>query len=149
MKCSLDISNFLKRFLVFPILLFPLFLCIIHQRGHPLLSLLFSGFCWLYLSRLFFPWLFVKPPQTTTLPSCISFSLGWFWLLLPVQCYKPPSILLQAFCLPDLIPWIYLSPPLFNESLGIGFRSYLKRLWIFPTFFSLSLNLAIMSALIF
>ena len=27
---------------------------------------------------LFFSQLFVKPPQTTTLLSCISFSLGWF-----------------------------------------------------------------------
>ena len=30
----------------------------------------------LHLGHLFFPQLFVKPPQTTTLPSCISFSLG-------------------------------------------------------------------------
>ena len=46
---------------------------------------------------LFFPQLFVKPPQTTTLPSCISFSLGWFWSLPPVQCYKPLKLKLQYF----------------------------------------------------
>ena len=43
------------------------------------------------LSLLFFPQLFVKPPQTTTLPSCISFALGWFWSLPPVQCYESLS----------------------------------------------------------
>ena len=48
------------------------------------------------LLLLFFPQLFVKHPQTTTLPSCISFSLGWFWSLPPAQCYEPPSIVLQA-----------------------------------------------------
>ena len=42
-----------------------------------------------FLSLLFFPQLSVKPPWTTTLPSCISFSLGWFWSLPPVQCYEP------------------------------------------------------------
>ena len=39
--------------------------------------------------------LFVKYPQITTLPSC--FSLGWF-LLSPVQYYRPLSIVLQAHC---------------------------------------------------
>ena len=67
------------------------------------------------LSLMFFPQLFVKPPQTTTLPSCISFSLGWFWPLPPVQCYKLPSMALQAPCVPDPIPWIYLSLPLQNH----------------------------------
>ena len=38
------------------------------------ISLAFS----LVFFLLFFSQLFVKPPQTTTLPSCISFSLGWF-----------------------------------------------------------------------
>ena len=72
---------FLKRSLVFPILCLPLFLCIVHWI-RPYHSLLFSGAlcsvgfivpflpCFLLL---FFPQLFVKPPQTTTLPSCISF----------------------------------------------------------------------------
>ena len=107
---------FLKRSLVFPILLFALFieegilvspcysleLCI--QLG---MSFPFSVAC-----RFSFPQLFVKPPQTTTLPSCISFSLGWFWSLTPLQCYKPPSIVLQA---EDFIPWIHSSLPLYNH----------------------------------
>ena len=54
------------------------------------------------------------PPQTTVLPFCISFSWVWSWFLPPVQCHKPPSIVLQALCLSDLIPWIYFSLPLYN-----------------------------------
>ena len=61
----------------------------------------------LYLLLLFFSQLFLRAPQTTTLPSCISFSLTWFWSLPPVQCYELPSIVLQALCLSDLIPWIH------------------------------------------
>ena len=40
--------------------------------------------------------LFVRPPQTTILPFCISFSWEWSWSLPPVQCYEPLSIVLQA-----------------------------------------------------
>ena len=70
------------------------------------------AFC--FSSFLSLPRLFLKPPQTTTLPSCISISSRWFWSLSPVQFYEAPSIVLQAFCLPDLIPWIYSSPPLYK-----------------------------------
>ena len=56
----------------------------------------------LCLSLLFFSQLFVRPPQTTILPFCITFSWGWSWSLPPVQYHKPPSIVLQAFCLSDL-----------------------------------------------
>ena len=38
--------------------------------------------------------LFVRPPQTSILPFCISFSWGWSWSLPPVQCHEPPSIVL-------------------------------------------------------
>ena len=43
------------------------------------------------------------------------FPLGWFCLLPPVQYYGPLSIVLQALCLLDLIPWIYLSRPLYVQ----------------------------------
>ena len=46
---------------------------------------------------------------------CISFSWRWSWSLSPVQCHKPPSIVHQALCLSDLIPWIYFSLPLYNH----------------------------------
>jgi len=45
---------------------------------------------------LFFSQLFVSLPQTAILPFCIFFPWGWSWLLPPVQCHKPPSIVLQA-----------------------------------------------------
>ena len=46
---------------------------------------------------------------------------------------------LQALCLPDLIPWIYSSPPLYNHKRFD--RSHMNGLVVFPTFFNLSLNL--------
>ena len=74
----------------FPFYRFPLFLCIVYVRRPSYLSLLFSEtllsiryvfFFLPCLSLFFFPQVFVKPTQTTTLPSWISFSLGWFWFL--------------------------------------------------------------------
>ena len=110
---------FLKRSLVLLILCFPLFLYSIHLR-RPSYPSLFSGtlhsvgYIFPFLTcllLLFFPQLFVRPPQTTILP----FTWGWFWSSLPIQCYKPLSIVLHAFCLTDLISWIYLSLPLYNR----------------------------------
>ena len=74
---------FLKRSLVFPILLFPLFLCIDPRERLSYLSLLFLGTLHsdayifpflLCFSLLFFSQLFVRPPQTAILIFCISFS---------------------------------------------------------------------------
>ena len=74
---------------------------------------------WTWLKRLnssssSFSQLFVRPPQTTILLFCISLSWGWSWLLPPVQYHEPLSIVLQALCLSDLIPWIYFSILLYN-----------------------------------
>ena len=96
---------FLKRSLVFPILLFSsislhwslrkaflsllAFFGTLHSNGYIFPFLLCS-------SLLFFSQLFVQPPQTAILLFCISFSWGWFWSLPPVQCYKPPSIVVQT-----------------------------------------------------
>ena len=99
----------------------------------------------LCLSLLFFSQLFVSPPQTAILSVCISFSWGWFWWLPPVQCHKPSSIVLQALCPWDLIPWIYFSLPLYNhKEFDLGHTWMV--LVVFPIFFSLSLNLAIRSS---
>jgi len=71
--------------------------------------------------------LFVRPPQTTILPCCISFSWQWFWSLPPIQSYWPLFIGLQALSLSDLIPWIYLSLPLCNHKgfdLGHAWMAY-------------------------
>ena len=113
---------FLKRSLVFHYC-FPLFLCTNHLERLSYLSLLFfetlhsNGYIFPFficLSLLFFSQLFVRPPQTTILALCISFSCGWSWSLPPVQCQEPLSIVLQALSQSDLIPWVYLSLPLYN-----------------------------------
>ena len=72
---------------------------------------------------------------------CISFSWRWSWSLPYLQCQEPSSIVLQALCLSDLFPWIYLSLPLYYHE--IWFSPYLNGLVVFPPFFNLSLNFAI------
>ena len=103
---------------------FPLFLCIDCWGRVSYLSLLFfgtlhsNGYIFpflLCLPLLFLSLLFVRPPQTTVLPFCISFSWTWSWSLPPVQCYEPLSIVNQSLCLSHLIRWIYLSFPLYNH----------------------------------
>ena len=100
---------FLKRSLVFPILVFSSISYTVHLRWPSYLSLLFSGTLHsvgyifpfpLCLSLFFFPQLFVKPTQT------VYFSLVWCWSLPPIQCYGPLSMILQELCLWDLISWI-------------------------------------------
>ena len=103
---------FLKRSLVFHSTVFLYFFALFTQE-----SLLFlpcysgtlhsDGCIFLFLlclSCLFFSQPFVKLSQTTILPPCISLSLGWFWSSPPIQHYEPLSIVLQALCLPNLIP---------------------------------------------
>ena len=122
MKCSLGTSHFLEEisslshsivFLSFFALIaeeafltspcYSLELCI--QMG---LTFLFSfAFC-------FFSQVFVSPLQTGIVLFCISFSWGWSWFLSPVQCHRPLSILHQALCLSDLVPYIYFSLPLYS-----------------------------------
>ena len=99
---------FLKRYLVFHILLFSSISlhCLLKKAALPLLPILWkSAFSWVYLSLslcllLLFSAIYVRPPQTTILPFCISFSSGCFWLPPSVQYYDPLSIVLQALCLP-------------------------------------------------
>ena len=126
---------FLKTSLVFPTLLFSsislhclfkkAFLSLLAILWTPVLSWVYLSFSPLPFTSLFFSAI-VKPPQETTLPSCVSLSLGWFWSPHPVQCYELLPIVLQTLCLPDLIiPWIYSSPPLYNQK---GF--YLGHTWV-------------------
>ena len=139
---------FLKRCLVFFLLLFSSSFCTVHWRRPSFLSVLFFGTLRLVgctfpflpcFSFLFFLQLFVKPPQITTLPSCFSFSLGWFCLLSPVQYYGPLSVGLQAHCELDLMPWVlFVTSTAYSQ--GSWLKSYLACLVVIPTFFSLSLN---------
>ena len=102
---------FLKRSLVFPILLFfSLALhCSLKKAFSSLLAILWNSafvFPFLLCLSLLFSQLFVRLPQTAILPFCIRFSRGWFWSPSPVGYYEPLPIVLQSFCLPGLIPWI-------------------------------------------
>jgi len=100
---------FLKRSLVFPLLLFSSI--IKHSSLKKLfLSLLAiflnSAFNRMYVSSVpclpFSSSAVCKAPQITTLPSC--FSLGWFCSPPRVQYYGCLSIVLQAHCYLDLVP---------------------------------------------
>ena len=149
MKCSLGIFNLLEHISsLSQSVVFLYFFALITEEGFlisPCYSLELSipmgiFFPFLLCPSLFFSQLFVRPPQTTIFPFCISFPWGWSWSLPPVQCQEPPPIVLQALCLSDLIPWIYLSLPLYNHK---GFD--LGHTWM-VTFFNLSLNFAIRSS---
>ena len=150
MKFSLAISNFLGEIssLSNSIVFFYFFALITEEGFLSLFPILQnSAFKWdvfpflLCLLLFFFSQLFLRSTQMTVLPFCISFSWGWSSSLPPVQCHRPPSIVLQGLCLSDLIPWIYLSHPLYNHK---GFDlGHTWMVWVvFPIFFNLSLNLA-------
>ena len=92
---------FLKRSLVFPILLFSSSFLhwSLRKTFLSLLAILWSSaFKWVCISFSPLPLAYlpfsalVSPPQATILPSCISFSCGWSWSLPPIQCHKPLSI---------------------------------------------------------
>ena len=92
---------------------FPLFLCFVHLRRLSYLSLLFSGTLHsveyiIPFSPLSFTSLFLsaicKASSDNYFAFVHFFYLGWFWSQSSAQCWKPPSIVLQALCLPDLIP---------------------------------------------
>ena len=131
MKCSLGISHFLEDISSLShSIVFLYFFALIAEEGCLIspwcslelciqtgISFLFS-FAFSFSSFLSY---FVRPPQTTILPFCISFSWGWSWSLPPVQCHEPPSLGFQALCLSDRIPWIYLLLPLHNcEGFDLG-----------------------------
>ena len=122
MKCFLGISNFLEE--ISSLSHSTIFLYFFGLWGRLFyFSWLFFGtlFQWIYLSfsscflLLFFSQLFVRTLQTTILRYCMSFSWVWSSSLSPVECHEPPSIILQALCLSDLIPWVYFSLPLYNH----------------------------------
>ena len=123
---------FLKRSLVFPILLFSSSSLhwSLRKAFLSLLAILWdSAFKWVYHS-------FSPLPLASLLFSAIckassenhfaflhSFFLGMVLIILyndaslmpPVQCHKLLFIVLQALCLSDLIPWIYSLLPLYNH----------------------------------
>ena len=117
----------------FPLYCFPLFLCIVHVRLY--LSLIFSAtlhsfgpiFPFFFCLSLLFPQLFVRPQTTSDNFAFFIFLGGGFGhhLLYSIMnlCLQfievvPDPWQLVHSCsgtLPDLIPWIYWSPPLYNH----------------------------------
>ena len=145
MKCSLDISNFVEEISSLPILWFSsisLHWSLRKAFFFPLAILWNSAFKWIYLffSPLpFASFLFsaiCKASSDNHFAFLHFFPWGWSWSLCPVQRHKPPSIVLQALCLWDLILWIYLSLPLYNRTVCIRFIPFFfffspKPCWIF------------------
>ena len=114
---------FLKRSLVFPILLLSSISlhCSLRKAFLYLLAILWnSTFKWVYVSfspLSFTSFLFTaiyKASSDNHFAFLHFLSWGWSWSLTPVQCHEPLSIVLQVLCLSDLIPWICLSLPLYN-----------------------------------
>ena len=90
MKYSLDISSFLEEISSLSHSIVFLYFFAFSLRKPSFISPCYSLELCIPLSiffpcllLLYFPQLLVRPLQTTTLPSCISFSLGWFWSLPP------------------------------------------------------------------
>ena len=115
---------FLTWSLVFLILLFSSISlhCSLTKSFLSLLAIIWiSAFSWVYLSLSPLPFasflfsVICKASSDIHFAFLHVFFFGWFWLPTPIQCCKPPSIVLQVLCLPDLIPWIYSSPPLYNH----------------------------------
>ena len=104
---------FLKRSLVFPILLFSSISLhwSLRKAFLSFLAILWnSAFKWeyLYFSPLLFTLLLFtaifKASPDNHFVFLHFFSMGWSWSLSPVQCHESPSIVHQALCLSDLVP---------------------------------------------
>ena len=120
MKFSLGISNFLEEISSFPFDCFTLFLCTDHLGRLSYHSLLFFGtlhsdgyisFSPLPLVSLL---LSAMPPQPTILPFCISFFLEDGLVIILCTMSQTP-VHSSSGTLSDIIPWIYLSLPLYNH----------------------------------
>ena len=115
---------FLKRSLVFPILFFPsISLYWQHRKAFlsPFAILWNSAFKWIYLSFSPLPFAYLlfsdifKASSDNHFAFLQFFFLGMVFITTSCTIYEPLSIVLLALYLSDLIPWIYLSLPLYNH----------------------------------
>ena len=123
MKCPLGISNFLEDISNFLFYYFPLFLCTDHWGRLSYLSLLFSGT--LHSNGYIFPFFSPLPFASLLFTSICKASsdnhfafLRFFFLemvLITASCTMSQTSIHSFFTLSDLIPWIYLSLPLYNH----------------------------------
>jgi len=115
---------FLRRSLVFPILLFSsislhwslrkAFLSLLAILWNSALRCLYLSFSSLLFASLLFTAICKASPDSH-FAFLISFPWGWSWTLSPVQWNEPPSVVHQALYLSDLGPYIYFSLPLYNH----------------------------------
>ena len=152
MKCSLGII-FLKRSLVFPILLFSsISFALITEEGFLISSCYSLELCiQMDISFLFF-FAFHFSSFTAICKASSDNHFAFLYLfflgmvLITASCsMSQTSISSSSGTLSDLIPWIYLSLPLYNHQ-GFDLGHTWMVLWFFPTFFNVSLNLAIRSS---
>ena len=142
MKYSLGISNSLEDISSLSHSIVSLYFFVLITEESFLLAILWnSAFRWVYLS-------FSPLPFASLLFSAICkasldkhfaflnlFFLEMVLIIASCQCHDPLSIVLQALCLSNLIPWIYLTLLLYNYK---GFD--LGHTWIvygFPCFLQL------------
>ena len=143
MKCSFDISSFLEEIfsLSHSIVFLYFFALFIGEAFLSLLGILWkSAFSWVYLSLS--PLLFASllslaicKISSNSLPPCILFLGDGFGHCLLYNVRVPLSIILQALCLSDLIPWIYLSFLPYNHKgfdLGRTWMVFAIRYWSEP-----------------
>ena len=118
MKCSLGISYFLEELSSLSILLFSSISlhCSLRKDFFLLLAAYCtSAFIYIFTSPLPFTsllvWLICSASSDSYYFFGMSFSSGQF---LSHLWYNVTNIVLQALCLSDIVPWIYLSLPLYN-----------------------------------
>ena len=131
---------FLKRSLVFPILLFSsislpwslrkVFLSLLAILWNSVFKLVCLSFSPLPLASFLFSAM-CKASSDNHFAFLHFFFLGKVSINASYTVSQPASLVPQVLCLSDLIPWIYLW-----QSEGIWFRSYLNDLVVFPTFFN-------------
>ena len=137
----LGISNFLEEISSLShSVVFLYFFALITEEGFLVSPCYYLEFCiQMGISFLFSFAFHFSFPQTMILHFCISFSWAWFWSPPPVQCYGPPSIVLQA--LYQILP-LESSCHFHCIIIRDWLKSYLNGLVVFLTFFNLSLNFA-------
>ena len=141
------VYGFYEEISNFPILLFSSIslLWSLKKAFLSLLAILWnSAFKWTYLSFLLcFSLLFSAIGKASSDNHFALLHFIFLGIVLITASYTMlwTSIYSSLGTLLDLIPWIYLSPSLYNhKSLDLG---YLNGLVVFPTFFNLILNFAI------
>ena len=153
MKCSLGISNFLEEISGLPhSIVFLYFFALITEEGFLISPAIpwNSAFKWVYLSSSPLP-LALLFSATFKALSDIHFAFLHFFFLGMILITASGTMLRTSVhsssgTLSDLIPWIYLSLPLYSrKGFDLG-HSWMNGLVVFPTFFNLSLNLTIRSS---